>query len=548
MNDVTKTPVMTPGASSTPIGAGFGGMYRATYSHGGNVAGGARGPRNSQGSRANALIPSGSPSKYDVFAGEQPPNSIADVDIDSNWFSPFQPVTPFGPPYVNWPRSYDYPVGANVDFLPRLGVFSTLRTMAQSWGLLRTVIETRKDQLLRMPWTIRLKDKPNAKDKRIDELHAFLRRPDRKHHWGQWARMLLEDKFVIDAASIYVWPAQGGKPYALQVLDGATIKPLIDDAGRRPDFPSPAYQQVIKGLPLINLTENELIYAPQRPRPQLPMYGYSEVEQIMIEIMEGLQKQVYKTQFWREGSMPDLLITAPKDWRPEQIASFQVAFDALLSGNLNLKSKVRFVPSEMKPYDIKNSSGEALHNQEDEWLARLVCFCFSVSPQPFVHQMNRATAETAQEVAEEEGLHPLMGWFADEVMNPIVQEPIGFGYDDLEFAWLPQPSTDEAKQMTVLTGYVKAGIKTINEARDQLNLAPDKAGGELIVETANGPTPLQETIEANRQKALAVPDQIAQQKAATLQQQQGATEQPGEQAAEQQGAKPATDAQERVAA
>ena len=71
MNDVTKTPVMTPGASSTPIGAGFGGMYRASYSHGGSVPGGPRGPRNSQGSRANALIPSGAPSKYDAL-GEQP--------------------------------------------------------------------------------------------------------------------------------------------------------------------------------------------------------------------------------------------------------------------------------------------------------------------------------------------------------------------------------------------------------------------------------------------------------------------------------------------
>jgi hypothetical protein len=31
----------------------------------------------------------------------------------------------------------------------------------------------------------------------------------------------------------------------------------------------------------------------------------------------------------------------------------------------------------------------------DEWLARVVCFAFSISPQAFSEAMNRATAETA---------------------------------------------------------------------------------------------------------------------------------------------------------
>ncbi len=43
----------------------------------------------------------------------------------------------------------------------------------------------------------------------------------------------------------------------------------------------------------------------------------------------------------------------------------------------------------------------------DEWLARLCCFAFSVSPQPFVRMVNRATAETAQDQAASEGLAPV---------------------------------------------------------------------------------------------------------------------------------------------
>jgi len=56
----------------------------------------------------------------------------------------------------------------------------------------------------------------------------------------------------------------------------------------------------------------------------------------------------------------------------------------------------------------------------DEYLARIVCFCFSISPQPFVNQTNRATAETAKAQATEEGLGPVLNWFK-RLIDQIVQ-------------------------------------------------------------------------------------------------------------------------------
>jgi hypothetical protein len=51
-----------------------------------------------------------------------------------------------------------------------------------------------------------------------------------------------------------------------------------------------------------------------------------------------------------------------------------------------------------------------LKNLCDEWLARIVCYAFSVSPQAFVAHINRATGETQKEMAEEEGLWPVLMW------------------------------------------------------------------------------------------------------------------------------------------
>jgi hypothetical protein len=61
--------------------------------------------------------------------------------------------------------------------------------------------------------------------------------------------MLLEDLLVIDAATIYPRYSRAGGLYSLDVIDGATIKPLIGEDGRAPDAPDPAYQQILQGVP-----------------------------------------------------------------------------------------------------------------------------------------------------------------------------------------------------------------------------------------------------------------------------------------------------------
>ncbi len=409
----------------------------------------------------------------------QPPPYIRDVDIDYNWFSPFQPVWPFGPPYVTYPREWDYPVGLNLEIQPqRIGLYAMLRAMSYGWGILRAVIETRKDQLMRIPWEIRLKNasaQSTARDRRVQMLKEFFLKPDRKHRWQAWVRLLLEDLFVIDAPTIYVWRSEAGTPYALEVLDGATIKVLVDAAGRVPDPPSPAYQQIIKGLPMVDFTADEIIYAPMRPRPELPIYGYSPVEQCFLEITEGIRRTLYQLDYWTEGSIPDLIVTVPDNWTPAQIAQFQGYMDALLSGNLRQKSKIRFLPGGMKPFDIKSAGGELLKSDYDEWLARIVCFAFSISPQGFVKMMNRATAESSDQAAKEEGLYPLMTYFESEIMNPIIQEH--FKFPDIEFKFMPRPEVDLLKQAQTLQIYVESGIMTRDEARGQLGLAKTAGSG-----------------------------------------------------------------------
>jgi hypothetical protein len=217
---------------------------------------------------------------------------------------------------------------------------------------------------------------------------------------------------------------------------------------------------------------------------------------MLIETTEAIRKTLYQAEFWRNGSMPELIVTVPDQWTPRQIASFQAHFDAVLSGNLTLKSKVRFVPGGMKPFDIKNASGESLWSNRDEMLIRLACYAFSVSPTPFIKQTNRSTAQNAQQTAEEEGLYPLMTWWKDDVIDPIIN---AFGYDDVEFVYLPRPEVDLLKQAQIQQIQINEGVRTRNEIRAELGEEPFADDGDIAtVTTGAGIVPLHMAVEGQQ--------------------------------------------------
>ena len=214
---------------------------------------------------------------------------ITGVSPDT-WFGPLQPLAPMAPPEVKG-RQFDYPFGANLNYIPRSedGIsFGELRGLADALPLLRAVIETRKDQIAGQNYAVRARARADTPDasKAIDAVARFLARPDRRHSFADWLRMLVEEMLVIDAATIYPRYARGGSLYSLDIIDGATIKPLIGEDGRAPEAPDPAYQQILKGIPAADFSADELLYLPRNLRSHR-LYGMSPVEardQSQIEI------------------------------------------------------------------------------------------------------------------------------------------------------------------------------------------------------------------------------------------------------------------------
>jgi len=193
-------------------------------------------------------------------------------------------------------------------------------------------------------------------------------------------------------------------------------------------------------------------------------------------------------QHFTEGNVPPGLMNAPDGWNTEQIRQYQEWFDSILAGNTGSRTRLLWGPSGAKYQAFK----EAPYKDDfDDWLARIVCYAFSLPPTAFTPQVNRATAQTSQEAALEEGLAPLMGW-VKRLVDSVIQKRMG--HSDLEFAWSDVRPTDPRDQSVILTSYVKDGIFTLNEARDVLGLDPVEGGDAPMFLTAQGPVLLGDSV------------------------------------------------------
>lgn len=422
------------------------------------------------------------------------------------FFGPDLPLPASAPPGTP-PRVTDYPVAYNVQIQPRdmeAISFAQMRSLADSFDLVRLCIETRKDQISRMRWEFRLKHQSqkrnseaaeSVQDPRIHALTYFFQFPDREHTWQQWVRMVIEEVLVLDAPAIVpiVSPSgelwSDGKPlYGLEVVDGATIARKIDIMGRTPAAPDVAYQQIIKGLPAVDFTRDQLIYRPRNLRAH-KFFGFGPVEQIILTINIGLRRQLHLLNYYTEGNIPEAIVQVPKEWSADQIAEYQQWFDSKLAGNSAMRRRVTFVPESGA---INWTRDPKLQDALDEWLARIVCYAFSISPQPFISEMNRATAETSVEQAVAEGLQPILAYLADTI-NFIVARYFPETKGEIEFAWQPDRDPNPMEQAKIWDVMVRNGTLSIDEVRNAMGRPALGIGNGIV--TTQGFVPLNVAIQ-----------------------------------------------------
>lgn len=412
----------------------------------------------------------------------------------TDWFGPGQALPDQAPIEVRG-RAFDYPAFVNINYRPRnterVG-FDKLKALAATCEPLKLVMARQRDLVRSLEWTVKPRKRvglTSAKpdDAAIGAIMDKLERPDGEHDWAQWIGAVLDQMFVIDAVSIYGRPTLGGDLHALELIDGATITPLIDAGGRRPAAPDAAYKQVLKGLSATHYTADELIYFPETYRVD-HIYGWSRVEQIIETAEMTIERMKSQKGYFTEGNTGDGFFTAPPNWTPEQVSSFERSWNSVMHGEGGRRTADRRqVPWAPNGTEFKPTTVGLSDPLFDEWLIRLVCFTFGVAPTAFLKQqgLGHGSATTEQAAAEEGGSAPVMD-YVRRLMNRIIAD--WFKRPDLEFVHSDDREFDPAVAAEIDDKRLRNGSRTIDEVRDR-NGEPPLPGGvgaKPLIYTAGG--------------------------------------------------------------
>jgi len=237
----------------------------------------------------------------------------------------------------------------------------------------------------------------------------------------------------------------------------------------------------LKGIPASDFTTEELIYYPRSPRNNR-LYGNPPVQQIIREVETAIERVRSQKAFFSEGNLVDGMFSGPKEWSIDQIKAWQSYWDDQFLGNVENRRHGIWVPNGTTFEAIKPPP---LKDDFDEWLARIICFAFSTSPQPFIKQVSRGNQESQQQVAEDGGIASYMQ-FIKRLVDKVIAED--FNAPQLEFSWSTDKEFDPLIQAQINDIGLKNGSKVLNEVRDQAgdDPYPPEIGDVPLVITATG--------------------------------------------------------------
>lgn len=396
--------------------------------------------------------------------------------------------------------------------------FETLRMMANRNEIVRAIIKTRKNQIGRTKWSIVPKDEDDntASTKRLcDQLTQLLRRPSMKgsrphsRSWRQFIGEVLEDILVLDAGCIEKERNSFGWIVAMYPVDGATIRPNLDDRGGAPDD---AYVQLVDGQVTARFGMEDLVYIMDNPLTDIRFagYGYSPLEHLIVSVTAELFSSKYNADYFQKGSVPEGLLNLGEEVPPEDVDAFRLYWMNEIMG---------------KPWAIPIVAGKGVTWQQwrqsnrdmeymayQQWLLKKICAGYQIPPQEIgeLEDVNRSTADSQQETNATKSVEPILTLLADYIEVEIIGEH-GQGVGDyVEFRW-DEEQEDEERINRKFALMVENGAATRNEWREAVNMDPiDEDGAdELLVSGQLQGLPSSQDLEAL--SASAKQEQEAQQ-------------------------------------
>jgi len=448
-------------------------------------------------------------------------------------FGPGQPIlpgaiNPLRPDGRPDPRRYEYQVAQNLNIgtEQKLVQFSTLRGAAEQIDIVRRCIEVLKAKISGLDWDIVIAEDASekiiaeiggdhvramstARSKFSDEIYrmrTFWENPDRSNGltFIDWMMMSLEEILVLDAWAIWPQKTVGGDLYGFQILDGSTIKPMLDDRGMRPMPPQAAYQQILYGFPRTEFmansddpeadgefTSDDLSYFIRNRRAN-SVYGSSPVERCLPLADLYLRRQQWLRAEYTDGVTPEMMLTSDADFGndPLVMKQYENIINDNLAGQTEQRKRALILPAGLKP-EFYEGYGEKFKAALDEYLITSITGHFGVLPTEIGFSAKGGLGASGHQQGEAEaaqsiGVAPLAQWISKMLSN------ISYTYlgmpRELEFKFMVSEIRDNEEAAKKSDLELRGGTKTINERRSELGLPllDTPAADQPILVAGNG--------------------------------------------------------------
>jgi HK97 family phage portal protein len=367
--------------------------------------------------------------------------------------------------------------------------WETLRMMAHRNEWARAIIKTRKNQIGSVKWRIVPRDDDDSSaSTRImcEEMTKLLNRPSmrgsRPHSrsWRQFIGEVLEDVLVLDAGCIEKERDANGWIRALYPVDGATIRPNIDEYG---GYRDDAYVQVVDGQVTARFGMEDLLYIMDNPSTDLRFagYGFSPLEHMIVSVTAELFASKFNSSYFEKGAIPEGILNLGEDVAPEDVDAFRLYWMNEIMGK---PWAIPIVAGKNVAWQQWRDSHKDMQFMEyQSWLLKKMCAGYQISPQEVgeLEDVNRSTAQDQNEINKSKSLQPILTLIADMFEVELIgQHGQGLG-DYIEFEWIEEKE-DEALIDQKFSVRVQEGMASRNEWREAVNMEPsDEEGADMLL-------------------------------------------------------------------
>jgi SPP1 gp7 family putative phage head morphogenesis protein len=420
--------------------------------------------------------------------------SMSRAGMDSTAaMGPGRPLNPYQG-YSQPPRAMDYPVGVNISTRTRaswgLPSFETIRAIVKAYDVARMCVnhkidELRSMELMFLPAEGERGDVADA----IAAARAVMEFPDRELPYDVWLSKWLENAFKFDAAPLYKRRNRDGDVIGLESLDGTTIMPYIDEHGRRPTAPDPAYYQLIHGQPWNWYSHQDITYCMFRPQEDAP-FGTAPMESLLLTANTDIRFQWHFLQMFTEGSIPGGFVEVPPDISsPDQVAEWQDYWDATVMGDQAKLHQLLAVPAGTR---VTGTKPEAFDSAFPEYLMMRTCAGHGVIPQDLglIKDVNRANGETQTDIQFRVNTLPWVNWVQGHLTR-YLQRDIGLPVQvKLNTGRDKEDRLADAQAWKI---YIESGMASADEGRSEVLGLPvdnERPTPRFFNNTRLGPIPL----------------------------------------------------------